>query len=729
MCPIFAEDVRRVCGDPVSCHEESSKSLALVYEVACFTFEKKNDSMILSKIKIGLTGSTKIATPQTRVIIESVSHRVVGVCIASEEGKRMLSLYFGDHREDIASKLGSASEVFYREDTGRPPAIILSYAHLGLAVVVDMHCNTVNKLVLHTNVPDHYEFCCYSRCFFQLSLTKSGPCTDCESCDNLLVTPVTNWSEVKSYMDDNRIKTIGTIQYLPSTNCTYPFPNTSLHVLSDDIIFEVTSKGAIAKVTLLSHDNHVTHLYEEPKPVFHLQKHFKKVMHNYSRNSSPSSDEFYDCPNDSFQSAQSSLVSSDQHTTSEPPSTEQCSDEATSEHKVLVGPNVNIVAHRIKPSAVPSLEHPCVLYQFLDLSHIADAQHTYIDHLKHITADQTVTDLIEHNTVYESDTLRILTCSMEQCDLHLPLDDLQSFEMVSLDDTFSDQSDSRVTPSDSSIASPHEEPEFIYQPKPTSGPSMVSSRTLTVSQKESSSSKRSESRSRLLGHTKSSKQRVRGKYKKEDPSDDALATEGEFQTESAVPEVEFPLSQSEGEFPSESDRSLWSKGESPPEGGAHIQSEGESPVHATTTELFTPQSMTGSRSKDQMEAQGIGTVPVKELPAWTAENTPDDEDQTVTVDTDVQVTERGSSSDEDLVTSDSIAGKDTTQAGVTDGGNGLTKDTPAPAVEGSPVTLESVVVTSDTGVTHSDMQLGVARAQWEEGEYTPETGPPSMTEV
>ncbi len=564
-CPISTDDVKRVCGEPVSCHGDGIENVALVYKDACFTFDIRNHILVLTKIKIGCTISFTPTTPKINCIMDNSTNAIVGVCVTSSSSEERTCLYFGDSQQDVLTKLGSASEVFYRELAGDSLTVVLSYIHLGLDVVMDALTNTTTKIVLHTNISDHREFCVYSRCFFQLSLTKTSVCTDYKSCDNLLVTPVTNWTAVKCFVDPEQIRYIGTVKLGASTNTDFPFPDTTLYVLFDQLILEVTSTGNIAAITLLSCDsntNHSLHPLQVP-----TQAEFKKMTFSDLENSlEKDDDDSSDSLEDSFQSAQSSLQSE-----KDVEAVNNDKRSVAKEHNALVGSNVNIVINKCEPSTEEerSLDPCCLCYHFTSDSpptpHTPPTPHS------------------PHTIVYESDTLRILSGPLELTTASLTDEEIQSYEMVSIDDN---QEQSEVTPSDITIATEQEEPEFIYQPKSTAVPSMMSSRTSTH-EKNEATSQREESRSRLLTHTRSSQQRVRGKYVRDTTviedivCDEAAALEDTVHTEEEAAALEDTIhTEEEAKVAAIDDTVDTEEEEDAGDDGSSLLSVGDQPSHS-----------------------------------------------------------------------------------------------------------------------------------------------------
>lgn len=547
--PISTDDVKQVCGEPTSCHGDGVEKVSLVYKESCFTFKVKNNILCLRKIKIAYTDSFTALVPQVNFIVNNSPHPITGLRVCNAFSTKAF-VYFGDQYQDILSKLGAASEVFYPANSD---SMTLSYKHLGLALVMDSHTHTLTKMVLYANNPPHRDFCVYSRCSFELSISKTSISTNYMSCDNLLVTPVTNWSIVTKFVGSDQIRNIGILKHGSSTNNICSFPNTTLYTLFDDIIFEVTSTGNIAAITVLSHDSHMTDSYSHQRPT---QTLFKQINFE-TLDSLPKNDDDSDIElEDSFQSAQSSLRNEG---SLEVPIYEKrmC--------KALVGTNLNIVVDQQEVAADHTTHDRWVYYHFT--SH---TPHTHSPHSSHTPH----TSHSPHTSLYKSDTLQIYSTPSEQ---HTATENEDEFQMVSFDD-LQEHSKAPITPTE---PQDQEEPEFFYQPKSTTT-SMISSRTMASERDDAKSRK-----SRLLSHTHSSGQRVRSKYGRPPPSEEEPQSSHEAQSL----EVESPQSYDEDSppfhetiFPSspQSHEEVF-----PPtcEGETPLSCEGESPPSHNTAYL------------------------------------------------------------------------------------------------------------------------------------------------
>ena len=292
--------------------------------------------------------------PQVRFIVHAPHSQVTGLEVqwtstgtGTGSSARSVRVMFGDGSEDLLSSLGHPDEVYYKDDdhwshTGMSrvraptstflrqlsPEVSYSYQHLGIDVLFSTTTNQVAKIIVHCNAPNHAEFCSYARCHFKLSLAEGGrgfainasTCTEPEKA-NLLLTPDTNWNMVKSHVDGGYLKKLATCRHSPSTNTCYPFPDTELWALWDQLIVEVVEReGSIATLTILppgesallqSRCQYTPAHSEEPLSITQMETPIEARLKLPSiPTSSLASEEFCDCKEDPFYSAESSLASS-----------------------------------------------------------------------------------------------------------------------------------------------------------------------------------------------------------------------------------------------------------------------------------------------------------------------------------------------------------------------------------------------------------------------------------
>lgn len=119
---------------------------------------------------------------------------------------------------------------------------------------------------------------------------------------------------------------------------------------------------------------------------------------------------------------------------------------------------------------------------------------------------------------------------------------------------------------------PEEEPEFLYQPKYTTLPSMMSSRTMTSERRDTKSRQ-----SRILSHTHSSEARVRSKYVRPTPRE-GKSPEGESP----------PVLEGESPPPPEGESSPVPEGESPPSPEGEFPPTNNSPSLSIETDPLSP---------------------------------------------------------------------------------------------------------------------------------------------
>ena len=273
--------------------------------------------------------------PEVYLVVHKPSKSVVGLEISyvstleTSQSASTKSILFSEKCEDVLAKLGTPDRIYYKDlqhwahigmlaNYSKPLTtksdVVFGYPHLGLDIVLDSVRNTVSKFVLHTNVPNHPEFCSQSRCLFSLSLSEDGLATN-SSGETLFVSPTTSWGVIQSHLKSKHTRHLRRCHYSPSTNSFYPFPDTHLWALFDQLIVETTSSESLAKITILPPDLHVMVQSRTPQNITvhrgnKLPLHMRAVEGTYeSLTSRLDSDD--DCQEDSFHSAKSSLASTD----------------------------------------------------------------------------------------------------------------------------------------------------------------------------------------------------------------------------------------------------------------------------------------------------------------------------------------------------------------------------------------------------------------------------------
>ena len=400
-----------------SCREGGAKAAFLVYDGACLVFQLRNpehgevknvqelselksrlfevrvapkddDSTAWKGLPLAKVQLTDFNLPVVRLVVHGISKVVTGLqifCSSDDQSDGELPapeatrvVCFGDRCEDVLSALGTPDEAYYKDSrhsesvgvlgnsqivskqSGLKSDFSYAYRHLGIDVLFDSGKNAVSKFVLHSNVPDHYEFCHYSRCFFKFSASKdcisSSGDNSSSSSEELLVTAATNWNVVRTHVDSSLTKRLRTCHYGPSTNSTFPFPDTNLWALFNQFVVEVTYSNSIAKLTILSppqsailqsrsaHNTAIARPRNTPLPVREVETSVTSpVVSEPDRQTSretDSDDEFQDCQEDSFHSAESSLADR------QIPPTQPARDTprtVTTVHKAFFSSNINVV--------------------------------------------------------------------------------------------------------------------------------------------------------------------------------------------------------------------------------------------------------------------------------------------------------------------------------------------------------------------------------------------------
>ena len=369
----------------IQSYSNEGKAAYLIYDGTCFVFEFHNPTRRdlsnlkelsevkswLVEVRVAPATNSKLLElesgfslakrsvldfqlPEVHCIVHAPSRRVTGLeiaCTCNKEGTENITssatcVSFGDKSQDVLASLGAPDHLYYSDQHHCQQMGTLAnyrnllkysdlrseysfcYRHLGIDVLFDAQRNQVSKLVLHTNVPNQFEFGFYCRCFYKLSITRDGMSTT-SSDDSLLVTPTTNWNVIKSHVESSHARHLKICKYSPSTNTFYPFGKTSLWTLFDQLIVETTASGQIAKITLLA-PNRATVLSAKTdkqnststKSTLHpavkeVETTFQVRIRREEKHTTVDSDEeFQDCPEDLFHSAESSIASTQTETIS-----------------------------------------------------------------------------------------------------------------------------------------------------------------------------------------------------------------------------------------------------------------------------------------------------------------------------------------------------------------------------------------------------------------------------
>ena len=362
----------------IQSYSNEGKAAYLIYDGTCFVFEFHNPTRRdlsnlkelsevkswLVEVRVAPAANSKLLElesgfslakrsvldfqlPEVHCIVHAPSRRVTGLeiaCTCNKEGTENVTsstkcVSFGDKSQDVLASLGTPDHLYYSDQHHCQQIGTLAnyrnllkysdlrseysfcYRHLGIDVLFDAQRNQVSKLVLHTNVPNQFEFGFYCRCFYKLSISRDSMSTT-SSDDSLLVTPTTNWNVIKSHVESNHARHLKICKYSPSTNTFYPFGKTSLWTLFDQLIVETTDSGQIAKITLLAPDRATVLSAKTDKQnststkstlhpvVKEVETTFQVRIRREEKHTTVDSDEeFQNCPEDSFHSAESSIAS------------------------------------------------------------------------------------------------------------------------------------------------------------------------------------------------------------------------------------------------------------------------------------------------------------------------------------------------------------------------------------------------------------------------------------
>lgn len=285
--------------------------LKLLYDGVCFVFsvedpQSKMDSLkVIKNLNTQLTSIRLIPTEhsphfkclinrelsikpnidlslynlvQVRLILEEKFNRVMGISLTFPAAEKTASeheefedtssvspkrIYFGQSCQCVLQTLGSPDSVYYQE---RPTTKLLlsgeysqkhvcqqfvyNYLCLGVDIVFDVGTKQVKKFIFHTNLPNHVEFNIYGRCFFKFGVTENGYAKEGKC---FLIHPGVDWKEVENFFTGSQVlKFLSKLQRNESTNALCPFPLSSLWLLFNQLLFEITPSNNIATVYVCS---------------------------------------------------------------------------------------------------------------------------------------------------------------------------------------------------------------------------------------------------------------------------------------------------------------------------------------------------------------------------------------------------------------------------------------------------------------------------------------------
>uniref|UniRef100_A0A915PHT2 Uncharacterized protein n=1 Tax=Setaria digitata TaxID=48799 RepID=A0A915PHT2_9BILA len=161
------------------------------------------------------------------------------------------SISFGDTSEvgSVLSSLGAPSKIFYTkadrmlihrgEDSkklrGPRPNYFFNYFSLGVDILFDCITNRVQKFVLHTNLPGHFDFGIYARCNFSITITDGPTITPSSKRENFF----------GAFCGDTAVQPV----VLSRSGTENPFGPTFCYG-TNQVIVEVMDNGFISSVTL-----------------------------------------------------------------------------------------------------------------------------------------------------------------------------------------------------------------------------------------------------------------------------------------------------------------------------------------------------------------------------------------------------------------------------------------------------------------------------------------------
>ncbi|UYV60720.1 C16orf70, partial [Cordylochernes scorpioides] len=196
-------------------------------------------------------------------LITEVLCLVLGPSKMVELKKQIITreIYFGDSAQRVLGLIGSPSKVFYKAEdkmkihspnahklvTAPSSDYFYNYFTLGMDILFDCRSHTVQKFILHTNFPGHFNFNMYYRCNFSINLRPqverclllpppSGALVDISSDqEQQVITAFTKWDSVQDRLIQPSERPV-VLNRASSTNTTNPFGSTFSFGV-EDIIF------------------------------------------------------------------------------------------------------------------------------------------------------------------------------------------------------------------------------------------------------------------------------------------------------------------------------------------------------------------------------------------------------------------------------------------------------------------------------------------------------------
>ena len=221
-------------------------------------------TLLIHSLDLSLYGVVQIG-----LIIEEKYDQVAGINVTlpacrslSVRSTYSTRVYFGQSCQCVMASLGSPDFVHYQQMPttqlmipprnhlkSAPQQFIFNYREFGLDVVFDVEAKQVKRFIFHSNLPDHVDINMYSRCFYKFGITETGFAKKGQS---FLVHPGIKWSAVASYVAGTHVRSLYKIHRGDSTNALYPHPVSSMWVLFDQLVCEITNSDCIATISVCS---------------------------------------------------------------------------------------------------------------------------------------------------------------------------------------------------------------------------------------------------------------------------------------------------------------------------------------------------------------------------------------------------------------------------------------------------------------------------------------------
>ena len=297
--PLTVQDFMSVLGDPLQVSTVSQgKVLRLLYDGLCLSFQLDHPLTKIEDIKeleshltdvrlVPKKGShfrclvertlpmhsvdlSLYGLVQIGLVIEEKYDQVAGINImfsCNKDCENSLStyskrVYFGQSCQCVMMSLGAPDFVHYQQMPTThllmpprnhskifPQQFIFNYRHFGLDIVFDVEAKLVKSFIFHSNLPDHVDFNMYNRCFYKFGITETGFAKKGQS---LLVHPGVDWLMLTSYVAGTHVRLLSKIHRNHSTNAVYLYPQSSVWVLFNQLVCEVTENNHIATISVCS---------------------------------------------------------------------------------------------------------------------------------------------------------------------------------------------------------------------------------------------------------------------------------------------------------------------------------------------------------------------------------------------------------------------------------------------------------------------------------------------